>query len=214
MANNSKIHSTALHEPAYENFVSETIRHCPMCSQNLPLDRFKSHGSGAQDIICSTCDCKDRVVGSELAKAEAFDSLAAALSKSTGRKLMSEAAPSGVAGVRAIMAKLGGESAAWDLVGDALHFGMTCEKADTAIKAVNTFVNMVTTVEKNQGEPLESLVAKLSDEDRMEILFDPARQLLLDSPEFRKMLLNDPSIRKALLKDAGIEVIEQEGPPL
>jgi hypothetical protein len=188
-------------------YVDECTRICPDCEQAKPLAAFQDAKTLRRSelkvyVQCSTCARRD--CGMELARSA--DTLAAALKKATGRRLLEEAAPSSVDALKSILEKMGGQNVAFGKVGEALDAGLSSPKIDTRIKAASALMSMSTTVERMQGDPIDA--AQLTDEDRMMVLREPARELILTDADLRRQLLNDPEIRAALLAEAGVTVIE------
>ena len=205
---------TSPHTPDNPMYVDETTRFCPHCEQDKRLAAFaKAEQGEAYSILCVQCVTKTEVDNALVKKADAQSMLANALSKATGRKLMSEMAPSSAKGARDVLETCGdghggGESGAWKLVGETLKEAMESDdtKMDTKVKAASVVINLVTTAEKNQGEPINT--DDLTLDEQIDILWEPARQMVLQSAEFRQQLLNNPDIRKALLLEAGVELVE------
>lgn len=193
-------------------YISESMRRCATCDTPKVLDMFSRHAGGTPDhperisLDCKKCVDDRRIARQKEREDKGSDLLGTALAKATGRRAILDAAPKSADGIRLVIQYLGGEEATYKLVGRALKKGLRSDKEETAIKAVNSLIGFVTTAEKNAGPPID--VSELTEEDRITILMEPAKQLLLNSAEMRKQLLNDPEVRKAILGDAGVTVLE------
>lgn len=195
-------------------YVSESMRRCATCDTPKVLDMFNRFPGGTPDhpervsLDCKACLAARREARQKERDDKGSDLLGTALAKATGRRALLDAAPKSADGIRLIIEYMGGQERTYRLVQRALKRGLKSEKEETAIKAVNSLLGFLTTAEKNAGPPID--VSELTEEDRITILMEPARHMLLNNAEMRKQLLNDPEVRKALLGDAGITVLEVE----
>jgi len=199
-------------------YVNEAMRRCATCEKAKSLDSFqyRTLGSGEQTQVRVCVDCKACIKESrELAKAErsqgGADLLAQALSSATRRRTLLEASPRSSDGIRAVIEFLGGEDKAYRLVGRSLKRAMRAENVEVARKGAATFIDFLLRAEKAGGEPID--LSELTDEDRLMILMEPAKQLLMSSREMRESLLNDPEVRSKILGEAGVKVLTIEKEP-
>lgn len=195
-------------------WISDNLRRCATCDTPKVLDMFYRFPGGTPEhpervsLDCRKCIDERRAARQQEREAKGEDLLGSALAKATGRRALLDAAPKASDGIRAIIRILGGEERAYRLVTRALKRGLKAERVGDAIKAANTFIDFVVRAEKQAGPPID--VSELTEEDRITILMEPAKQMLLQSAEMRRQLLNDPEVRKSVLGDAGVQVLEVE----
>lgn len=193
-------------------YVRENMRRCATCDEPKFLDSFMRYPGGSPNhpervsVDCKGCLANRRAQIQQERAMKGEDILGTALARATGRRALLDAAPKSSDGVRLVIEFLGGERRAYKLVARALRRGMKADHTGTAIKASAAFTDFVVRAEKQAGPPID--LSELTDEDRMMILMEPAKQLLLESQEMRQLLLNDPEVRNAVLKDAGVTVLE------
>jgi len=92
------------------------------------------------------------------------------------------------------------------MITKAAKSALRSNKPDIGRKAATLLLDMVLQSNKQAGPPID--ISELSSEDRMMILIEPAKQLLLESSEFRQELIADPAIREKLLSDSGKTLID------
>lgn len=221
----SRQEDTIKHDRSDECYVDEWTRRCPRCSEPKQLHAFRPEDGKprvSSDItpLCNVCREAIRIEGSveqrELKKvaaiersADAVQSLGAMLNNVGKRRVIEEACPSLVDGVRAVMRHLGGEDEFWKLSTTALKECLQSEKHDIKIKAVSTAFGFVRDGNKMQGDPVD--FNDVDDDQLMQLLFEPAKRLLMSSAEFRAELLNDPEVRRMFLSDLNVEVLDVSG---
>lgn len=186
-------------------YVSDDCRRCGSCDKIKPIKSFRQSQKRVS-IDCKECLKDSTEVNAIATQASSDDLLATALARATGRRTLMEATLKFPDGVKSVFTHLGGEDAAYKRIAGSMGRALDDENADVGRKAAMGLLGIVALAEKQAGDPID--LSELSDEDRMMILMEPAKQLILSSMEFRRLLLNDPEIRGALLSEAGVDVLE------
>lgn len=221
----SRNEQTIRHEPSDECFVDEFHRRCPKCGVSKELFHFRPESDKPipQFEITPYCNvCRGDITrhlseeqrdlkrtAALSANTQAIQSLGEMLNNVGKRRVIEEACPSLVDGVRLIVEQLGGETEFWKLTATALREVINSPKPSIKIKGVNAAIGLVRDGNKAQGEPID--FGNVSDDELIVLLREPARALLLSDADFRAELLNDPEVRRMFQSDLGIEVLETEG---
>lgn len=211
--------STIIHgNPDDLLYVNDAMRRCGTCDKPKPIDSFRyrqitdnNQAAIKISLDCKACEGEAKRLALKEREEGGADMLAQALSTATRRRTLLEAAPRSSDGVRAVIEYLGGEKAAYKLVGRSLKRAMKGANVEVARKGAATFIDFLCRAEKAQGDPID--LSELTDEDRMMILMEPAKQLLMSNQEMRQQLLNDPEIRAKILGEAGVTVLEVQPEP-
>lgn len=188
-------------------YVEDDARRCATCNEVKPLQQFYyKPKSGEVTLDCRACGDEKYKTRVALREAEADNKLADALTRENARRALLDPAPRMADAVKEVMKHQGGATMTYKRAGRAIKRAMRSDDADVARKAAMGMLSAIAMAEKNQNDSFD--INSLSAEDRLDILMEPAKELILRDPEFRKALLNDPDVRKILLSDAGVEVIE------
>ena len=190
-------------------YVEDTARSCATCNEVKRLQEFYyKRTTGSVTLDCRACGDKKHKTKLAMIEAKADHKLADALSRENARRALLDPAPRMADAVKEVMKHQGGADMVYKRTGRAIKKAMRSKDEDIARKSAMGMMALIGMAEKNQNESFD--INSLSAEDRIDILMEPAKELILRDPEFRKALLNDPEVRKILLSDAGVEVIEAE----
>lgn len=218
---------TIRHEPSDECYIDEFRRRCPRCGEEKELFHFRPDDDTPRPMnditpFCNICRASiqqqacehDRELKRTAAlskSADAVNQLGRMLNNVGKRRILEEACPSLVDGVRHMMDAFGGEQNFWSLASQAIKESMESPRADIRIKAVNTAIGFVRDGNKMQGDPVD--FEAFGEEELVLLLRPSAKALLLENAEFRRELLNDPDVRQMFQSDLGIEVFVAEEQP-
>lgn len=192
-------------------WISATERFCATCGKQKHFREF--HWDGVPDSsLMVTPDCKLcfkelKTMEQKQKELKTDDALASALARASGRRKLLDAAPRSADCLNSMIKDMGGFAKVSKRLARAVNRGLRHEDAEVGLKAANTMIGLVTTSEKLTGDPID--LSELTDEDRVMILMEPAKMLIMQNAEFRQQLLNDPEVRRILLGDAGIQVLEE-----
>jgi hypothetical protein len=189
-------------------YVSDEARRCAACNEVKSLKQFHCSTKGSVTLDCKKCIDERKKTEVKRLELEADNKLANALSRENARRALIDPAPRMADAVKEVVRHQGGMSAMCKRAGRAIRRAMQSKDPDVARKSAMGMVAIIGMAEKSQNESFD--INSLSPEDRLDILMEPARQLILRDAEFRRTLLNDPEIRRALLSEAGTEVIEAQ----
>lgn len=188
-------------------YVDDDARRCATCNEVKTLKQFYYKiTKGETTLDCKACMDERYKTKLAIREAEADNKLADALTRENARRALLDPAPRMADAVKEVMKHQGGATAVYKRTGRAIKKAMRSKDEDVGRKAAMGMMALIGMAEKNQNESFD--INSLSAEDRLDILMEPAKELILRDPEFRKVLLNDPDVRKILLMDAGVEVIE------
>lgn len=204
------------HEKGDPLYVSPDMRMCPGCPDDKSIHHlvdFKKHRHKINhySVVCRQCIVRDHEVDQERTDLQAVQTLTATLAKATKRRA---GGPSFHDVLEYTCAPLGGTEEAFKLTGQVFKRVMTRameetaskEDMDRAVKVGATLISSAATCEKTKGPPVD--LSTLTQDELQMILDEPAKQLIMNDPEFRKQLLSDPAIRRALLGEEGVDVID------
>lgn len=190
-------------------YVDDDHRRCGTCNEVKPIEQFCFKPRYNESTIdCRKCLQDKREIKHKLVEAESEKKLVNALAKANARKALLDPAPHVADAVREVMKYQGGPTKVYKRAAKAIRRSMVSEDEDIARKSAMGMLSLIALAEKMQNESFD--LNSLTPEDRIDILMEPAKQLILSDPEFRRILMNDPEIRNLLLSDAGVEVIEAQ----
>lgn len=200
-------------------FVSETERLCPFCNKAMPLTDFKpasvnSHYYSKMCVACLKADLKlttqEKKVEAQKEQTKAVATLTDAIAKATKRGLRVASLGEAMNGIYQ-----GRSEDTYNKIGKAFDNVLTKgAKEDADIETLRlvekigaTLLRATAAADKNNLAPTIDWDSLTEDEMR-EILFEPARALLLKDERFRRQLVNIPDVRRLLLAEVGVEVID------
>jgi hypothetical protein len=201
-------------------YIDEKFRQCVGCdagSNIRPLSEFplKHRATGAlRGSMCRKCQKAEIEWHAENGQDAAIDLLTTTLSKvSNARKLGQQGYSDALENV---CKAIGGQNRAFFLAGKALskslRRGLKRDAAphelDRSVRVAETLLKSAAAHEKLKGPPVD--LSSLSEDDVIQILSGPAKQVLLSDKEFRKQLLSDPDVRRLILADMGKDLIDVE----
>lgn len=203
-------------EPLY---VSETERLCPFCNKAMPLSEFKpasvnSHYYSKMCVACLKTDLKltsqEKRIEAQKEQTKAVTTLTDAITKATKRGLRTASLGEAMNGIYQ-----GRSEDTYNKIGKAFDNVLTKgakEDADLdTLRLVEkigaTLLRATAAADKNNMAPTIDWDSLTEDEMR-EILFEPARALLLKDERFRRQLVNVPDVRRLLLVEVGGELID------
>lgn len=189
-------------------YVNEQLRRCASCDnvKTVRTEFYYKASLNQVTVDCKSCLDARRRTSLMARESEQVDLLASALAKRTGRRALLDACPKSADALKDIVSSISRKGRAWKMVGKAIRIGLVSDDPDQARKSAVALMDFQVRAEKNAGEPID--LSELTEEDRVMILMEPAKQMLLQSAEMRQQLLADPEVRRALLGEAGVEVLE------
>lgn len=188
-------------------YVDDDTRRCATCNQikNLMAFFYKPRYNEVH-VDCRAC-CEERGKTKLLTKEiETDELLVKTLAKANARQALFDPSPKVADGLKAIAKSLGGQEKMYARMGSCIKRAMKSKNEDIGRKATMGMLQMMAIAEKQQNDSFD--LSALTPEDRIDILMEPAKQLILTDAEFRQTLLNDPEVRRVLLGESGVEVLE------
>ena len=208
------------HEPGDPLYVDAQTRLCPGCrrpnNKHMLAKFIYDQEADEYSHLCRTCFHADREFVVNTANQETAEQL--------GKLLKDMRAAHRVVGGKesfgdfldAFTAPMGGRNAAGNLGGKifkqvmrrGIQKNATKYEVAQAVKTAGMLLDSVATGAKMLGAPVD--ISKYTEEERRELLMEPARQLILTDAAFRKELLDDPMIRQEFAGYFGVQTIEAE----
>lgn len=201
------IHVIHGQDPDDDLYVDENKRRCPECDEIKLIEKFEySPQTWKVSITCRECNKKMTELKIKADEASADAQLAKALTTVTGRRVLVEQGKTAADALKSVMKGNGGHRRLYSKVAKVLSRGLDDADIEVALKTVTTINNMQKESDRATMEPVD--ISSLTDEDKMLILHEPAKNLIMTSPAFLKSLLNDPEIRSMILMELGVTVME------
>lgn len=194
-------------DPDDDLYVDENKRRCPECDEIKLIEKFEySPQTWKVSVTCRECNKKLTELKIRADEASADAQLAKALTTVTGRRVLVEQGKTAADALKSVMKGNGGHRRLYSKVAKVLSRGLDDADIEVALKTVTTINNMQKESDRATMEPVD--ISSLTDEDKMLILHEPAKNLIMTSPAFLKTLLNDPEIRSLILVELGVTVME------
>lgn len=203
------IHVIHGQDPDDDLYVDENKRRCPECDEIKLIEKFEySPSTWRVSVTCRECNRKVLEIKRATEEASADRQLAKALTTVTGRRVLIEQGKTAADALKSVMKGNGGHRRLYAKVAKVLSRGLDDVDIEVALKTVTTINNMQKESDRATMEPVD--ISSLTDEDKMLILHEPAKNLLMTSPAFLKSLLSDPEIRSLVLAEIGVTVLEAD----
>lgn len=196
-------------DPDDDLYVDENKRRCPECDEIKLIEKFEySPQTWKVSITCRECNKKLTEIKIRADEASADAQLAKALTTVTGRRVLVEQGKTAADALKSVMKGNGGHRRLYAKVAKVLTRGLDDADIEIALKTVTTINNMQKESDRATMEPVD--ISSLTDEDKMLILHEPAKNLIMTNKNFLKTMLGDPEIRALILAELGVTLLEAD----
>jgi hypothetical protein len=198
-------------------YVDPSLRVCPGCKEGANIHQLKKFrkGEGHQySTLCNVCEKEDRKFENSQASKTAVTVLENTIKDI--KKARKGGVQHGYGDVLRIACDgMGGIEKTFKMVGAALRKALEAGsnpdseigEMTLALKAAQTLLSsaQLENTKKNSVD-----LSQLTDEELQDILMEPAKELLMNSKEFRKQMLDHPDVRALFAKDTGVTILDSE----